>query len=127
MPAPLNCSCLCGAVRFTVTPPLDGLITCHCRDCQKVSGGGPAQLIGVPREALDVCDASAAVHTVTGSSGHPVHRYFCAKCGSPLWSLPEAYPDRAFVKVGAFDQDPGLGPKRAFFATSAPPWHGLDK
>lgn len=37
-----QCGCLCGAVRFTVDPPLNGLVACHCTDCQKVSGSAPS-------------------------------------------------------------------------------------
>lgn len=125
MPDPLPCGCLCGAVRFTVETPLDGLIVCHCRHCQKVSGGAPSYLVAVPRAALKTEGADAAMHSITGDSGKPVHRYFCSACGSPLWSEPEAYPDRAFVKVGAFDRDPGLMPLRSAHTGSAPDWHRI--
>ena len=31
-------SCLCGAVKFTVTGPLRPVIACHCRQCRKQTG-----------------------------------------------------------------------------------------
>ncbi|TMJ35206.1 MAG: GFA family protein [Alphaproteobacteria bacterium] len=31
-------SCLCGAVKFTVTGPLRAVIACHCRQCRKQTG-----------------------------------------------------------------------------------------
>lgn len=66
---------------------------------------------------------AARAHTVTGSSGQPVTRYFCPACGSPLWSEPAAFAGRAFVKAGAFDEDPGLPVARAIWTDSAPEWH----
>ena len=31
-------SCLCGAVRFTASGPLRGVIYCHCSQCRKQTG-----------------------------------------------------------------------------------------
>ena len=30
--------CLCGAVRYRVDGPLDGLAACHCSQCRRASG-----------------------------------------------------------------------------------------
>lgn len=38
--------------------------------------------------------------TGTGSSGKPVHRFFCGDCGTPIWSDAESMPKISFVKVG---------------------------
>ena len=40
MPAPLTGSCLCGAIRYTVSTPVTELRACHCTHCQKTSGAG---------------------------------------------------------------------------------------
>lgn len=38
--------------------------------------------------------------TVTGSSGKPVHRFFCGDCGTPVWTNADAMAGASFVKVG---------------------------
>lgn len=80
MSAVMTGHCLCGEVTITVAGPHDPRPgACHCRMCQRWSGG------------LFLCfNADAAGVTVTG----PVSRYassgfaeraFCAVCGSHLW------------------------------------------
>ena len=34
----LNGSCLCGAIRYTISADVKELRACHCIDCQKTSG-----------------------------------------------------------------------------------------
>jgi len=41
--------CACGAVRFKIAGPMMGAGTCHCVDCQKASGGGPAYVALAPK------------------------------------------------------------------------------
>ncbi len=35
---PLAGGCLCGAVRFTISGPLRGIVLCHCSQCLKIHG-----------------------------------------------------------------------------------------
>ena len=91
-------SCLCGAVRFTVTGDLPPPDACHCVQCRKHSGHCFAST-DVPRSAL----------TVTGEeqvswyrSSAQVRRGFCATCGSSLFFDPLAR-DWIGVAMGAFD------------------------
>ena len=39
--------------------------------------------------------------TAPGSSGKPVHRFFCEDCGTPVWTNAESVDGASFVKVGA--------------------------
>ena len=72
--------CLCGAVTVTVKGDHDsGIGACHCRMCQRWSGG------------LFLCfDAPATSVTVEGpvsefQSSPFARRGFCPRCGSHLW------------------------------------------
>ena len=115
--------CLCGAVRFRTTGAPVRMGECHCTDCLKVSGGAPAYLVGLRTGQLEVLQGHAAGYAVTGASGKAVTRFFCQCCGAPLWSVPEAYPDLLYVKVGAFDRFEGFRPEFAVWTDSAPDWH----
>lgn len=118
----LTGGCACGAVRFKITTPLMGVGACHCRDCQKASGGGPNYSALAPASALVVLQGEPSTFVSKGDSGADAERTFCAGCGTPLWSRPAGQPVVA-IKLGAFDADPGLGPQMHMYVSSAPPWH----
>lgn len=117
--------CLCGAVRLQIDAENARMVDCHCTDCRKIAGGGPSHLMGIAKASFSVTHGEATGYTVTGESGKPVTRYFCRKCGSPLYSKPDAFPGFVFVKVGALDSDPGYKPALAVWTDSAPAWHDV--
>jgi hypothetical protein len=91
-------SCLCGAVRFTVSAPLHPPDACHCTACRKTSGHYFVST-DVPRSAVTVEGAEA----VTWYQSSPkVRRGFCATCGANLfWDPP--HKDWIGIAMGAFD------------------------
>jgi len=96
-------SCLCGAVRFTATGPLRGVVYCHCSQCRKQSGHYYA--------ATNVVDSDLSVaggEKLTWFKASPyAKRGFCSVCGSVLfWKHNES--DETSVMAGAFDSPSGL-------------------
>jgi hypothetical protein len=71
------------AVRYTgtVSPVLVGV--CHCRDCQKFTGGAFGFLVGVPRDAFEL-RGTVKSYSKPADSGRPIVRRFCPKCGSSI-------------------------------------------
>jgi len=91
--------CMCGAVRFEID--LDGAETgnCHCRDCQKNSGGAFMPFTTVKAGQL------RWLHEPTGvmrSSDKAVRR-FCSACGTPLTWEGEDYQHHQSVSTGTLD------------------------
>ncbi len=117
--------CLCGAVRFEVETPFLRMAECHCAECQKVSGGAPSYLVGAATDRFRIVKGAPRAYTIPGSSGAPVSRYFCETCGAPTHSTPEAFAGTVYIKVGAFDEDPGYRSEAAIWCASAPAWHHL--
>lgn len=117
--------CLCGSVRysFEVTPLMTAV--CHCRDCQKQTGTACSIVLGLPQDAVTVT-GTMAVHTTTGVSSGGVHRHFCGKCGSPIYSIPEAMPGVAFLKAGTLDDTSTLKPEAHMWCETAQPWVVID-
>lgn len=55
-------------------------------------------------------------------SGSLMHRAFCPRCGTPMFSSAEARPHLIFVRAGALD-DPELAqPAMTIWASQAPSW-----
>ncbi len=76
----LTGGCQCGAVRYRVDVKPDGAVICHCRMCQKASGGLFMAFCGVPNSSFVVTRGSISRF----QSSDVVERGFCASCGTPL-------------------------------------------
>ena len=91
-------SCLCGAVRITVTGDLPRPTACHCTACRKQTGHFEAS-IDIPRSALSITGGD---HVAWYHSSEKVRRGFCSTCGSTLFWDP-LHHDWTAVAMGAFD------------------------
>jgi len=96
-------SCLCGAVRYTVTGPLRDVVACHCTQCRKQSGHFFAAT-SAPREAITV-EGAENVTWYDSSSG--IRRGFCKTCGSHLFWDSGISPTMTFL-AGSIDGATGL-------------------
>jgi hypothetical protein len=72
--------CQCGAVRYALAVAPEHGSICHCRMCQKASGGAMMAFARVPKAALVWSRGKPA----SFRSSSLVERQFCAACGTPL-------------------------------------------
>ncbi len=114
-------SCLCGAVRFTATGPLRGVVYCHCSQCRKQTGHYYAAT-SLADEDLQV----EGVEKITWYSASTfAKRGFCATCGSALfWKFDGA--DETSVLAGAFDQPSGLQGEVHIFVAGKGDYYTID-
>jgi hypothetical protein len=95
--------CQCGPVRYRLDAELGGASLCHCRMCQKASGGPFMAFAGLtPASALIVTRGAIS----TFASSDIAERGFCARCGTPL-TYRFLSTDRISVTLGSLD-DPNL-------------------
>jgi len=88
--------CLCGVVRFTAENVETHHHACHCKMCQRWSGG-PLFAAAVDAVAFD-----GAEHIKRYDSSPWAERGFCCECGSNLfYRIKEA--DKYLMTVGSFD------------------------
>lgn len=99
----LSGGCQCGRVRFSAVPRLETVHVCHCRMCQRATGGLFAPLVGVP-----VPDVTWGADPNWFESSDGVFRGFCGACGTPL-----AYRNSSAawisLMIGCFDDPGALG------------------
>lgn len=109
--------CQCGAVRYHARYFLDTSHICHCRMCQKATGGFFAALIGVPRDAL------VWTRGMPGNFASSDHssRGFCTECGTPL--LYDYHASKhVCVTTGSLDNPAAFPPKIQFGVEGQMPW-----
>jgi len=118
--------CLCGAVRYSIDRnALAGQAHCHCRDCQRATGSAFATFCFLPEASFRAESGEAKGHSVKGSSGNDVTRFFCPDCGSQLYSEVGGMPGFRFVKSGSLDDASWMSPQSAFWCDTAQPWVSL--
>lgn len=115
--------CLCGAVRYEVDWPPQALVTCHCTNCQKQAGSALSVVAVLARDGLRV-DGELNTYEDRGTSGQPVWRRFCPRCGSPVITDTPAVTQQGliFLKAGTLDETADLVPTLHYWTRSAQGW-----
>jgi len=97
--------CQCGAVRYALYAAPENSHVCHCRMCQRATGGLFAALAGAPKSAFAWTRGEPAAF----ASSNLAKRSYCRDCGTPL-SFTYDYPGaRLYVTIGSLD-DPEAAP-----------------
>jgi hypothetical protein len=110
--------CLCGGVRFEVTGPLQAAAYCHCKRCQRRTGTAASAQVGVRPGSVRITAGDELIRAYEPDDGWA--KAFCSACGSALWSRRPGESEPAAIRLGVFDNDPGVRPSyRQFVAYSA--------
>lgn len=120
---PLRGGCNCGEVRFEVTEPLVVAHYCHCKRCQRRTGTAAS---------VNARTAPGTVYVVAGANRlrawKPTdgrEKWFCQECGSALFSSNPGFAEPIGIRMGAFDQDPGIRPSARYFVANAASWEAI--
>jgi hypothetical protein len=116
-------SCLCGAVAYTITSPIEEMHHCHCSRCRKHHGAAFATYAQVARDGFAFTRGAMLVKS--HRSSEQVERTFCGACGSNLQFLLDALPAVLWVAVGSLDDEPDRRPEAHIFVGSKAPWHEI--
>jgi hypothetical protein len=52
-------------------------------------------------------------------------KWFCGECGSALFSSAPDMSDPIGIRMGAFDEDPGIRPSARFYTAYAASWEQI--
>ncbi|KAK9319518.1 Mss4-like protein [Lipomyces orientalis] len=99
----LSGNCLCGSVAYSSDAQPVATALCHCIDCQKWSGGAFTSNVVVPRDSFKVTAGKPSCYDVTGASGKNNRHFFCATCGSSLFTELDVMPDKTVIKAGGLN------------------------
>src|SRR5260370_14263454 len=96
---PFSGGCACGAIRYESKAEPVLMLHCHCRDCQRSSGGPFSSFVIVPTEAFKVSQGSLRFHDSPSEAGGQTHRGFCPEWLSPILRTPDSLPHCAATRT----------------------------
>ncbi|PXA96999.1 aldehyde-activating protein [Nostoc sp. 3335mG] len=106
--------CQCGRVRYTVTVRDDDAYLCHCRMCQRATGG-----VSIAFKNVAKADVAWDGPPDRYASSPIARRGFCRHCGTPLtFEFPDS--DHIDLTIGSFDEPARFRPVKHFGVES---WH----
>lgn len=113
--------CLCEAVRYSIgAQPLMARV-CWCRLCQYLGAGTGTANVIVPSASVKV-EGDLTDYVCVADSGNVMHRRFCPKCGTPVFTGGERRPDIVGVRAGTLDDPEIAKPSATIWVAEAPSW-----
>jgi hypothetical protein len=116
MPAPYRGGCLCGQVRWVARAEPINVRLCHCRNCQRATGGP-----FFARALFNDPDVERSGATTRWASSGRLHRLSCARCGTPIFAEPQDGPWIA-VSIATLDGPEALQPGSHIWVSEKRAW-----
>ena len=113
-------SCLCGGVRFEVDPPFIRANHCHCDRCRKHSGTAVCTQARVRKEQFRLLQGEELIKVY--GKGEGAVKAFCVNCGSSLFGGDWPEGPQVSIRMGGFDDDPGIRPQFHTYVDCRAPW-----
>jgi len=120
MELPQTGGCQCGKIRYTITEAPLLVYTCHCTDCQRLTGSAFSLGVTVPEGAFELSGIEPRPLQRMADSGRTNTRWVCPDCGTWVASPPRDGLMR--VRGGTFDDRSWLRPTRHIWTRSKQPW-----
>ena len=120
---PLTGGCNCGAIRFEVTEPLVTASYCHCTRCQRRSGAAASPSAHPALGAFRIIEGDDKLRVWKPQDGG--EKWFCGECGSSLFGFNPSHADPIAIRMGTFDDDPGIRPSVRQFVAYAASWEPI--
>lgn len=117
----LEGGCACGAVRYRLKTGPMFVNCCHCRDCQRQTGGAFAINAMIETDRIEVRGEIVSFCMPT-DSGRPHDVWRCAACGTTLWSDYGRRRVMSFLRVATLDDPTALTPDAHIFTRTRLPW-----
>jgi hypothetical protein len=119
----LTGGCNCGGVRYEVTEPLVRASYCHCKRCQRRSGAAASPSAHPVPGAFRIVKGEDRLRMWQPEGGG--EKWFCGDCGSSIFGRNLSHPESIGIRMGTFDEDPGIRPSVRAFVASAASWEPI--
>ena len=118
-----NCECKAIVYQFDGEPLT--CYTCHCTDCQTLSGTAFGLAMVVNQKDVKIIKGKVSVNTLD-YNGKKVQRHRCNYCGTSLWFTADSYPNLMAIKPGTFEDTSWFKPIAHLWTRSAQSWVCFD-
>jgi hypothetical protein len=120
--------CTCGAVRYELSASPLIVHACHCLDCQRITGSAFVVNLWIESKFVRANGAEPRSYRLKAGSGKPHDVFFCATCGTCLWSRYHVVKsDCLFVRAGTLERPGTVTPDVHIFTRTKVPWLTLPK
>jgi len=116
----LSGSCLCGAVRYTVSGEAQRFYHCHCSRCRKASGSAHSSNLFV-KGSLAWDSGEELVRRFKLPQAERFTNAFCSTCGGRLPRFIEQQ-GMVIIPAGSLDDEPEIRPQARIFQGSRAGW-----
>ena len=124
MSAKFTGECACGAIRYEVSADPIVMFNCHCRDCQKTTGGPYTPVFYVPAKAFMITKGSPKYYDTASEMAGENQRGFCPECGSRLFGGKSEHGQG--IAASSLDDPSVFKPQFEIWASDAQPWDHMD-
>ena len=119
--------CTCRAVRYHLEGAPLIVHACHCRWCQRETGGAFALNALYEADRVTHLAGEPEIVLTPSISGKGQRIARCLTCRVAVWSnYPQAGPALRFVRVGTLDEPDRAPPDIHIYTASKQPWVVLD-
>ena len=118
---PYDGGCLCGQVRWRATAEPVNVRVCHCRNCQRATGGPY-----FARAVFPAGDLQRTGELTRWPTSPRVDRRSCARCGTPMFSDPKDPPARLAVSLASLAAPGVLAPQVHIWVSEKLAWVRID-
>ncbi|MDA0148984.1 GFA family protein [Vibrio sp. LaRot3] len=105
MQYPINVSCQCGQVSYTLKAPPKMVAACHCKECQKLATAPFSVTAMVAEQDIEFTGELAEWGRMS-DSGNRNHAKFCTGCGNRIYHFNPDDPSMLKLKLKPVDADP---------------------
>ena len=124
---PVAGGCQCGTIRYELSAAPLAVYNCHCKDCQRFSGGTHTMSMVVKRETLRLIEGHLQGYEKVAQSGRIAAMLRCYECGTIIWNEPLSAPDLRILKPGTLDDMSWTVPAGNIWTGSKAPYAQIDE
>ena len=117
---PQTGGCQCGKIRYEITKAPQLVYTCHCRDCQRITGSAFSLGVALPQAAFCITAGEPRALQRVPDSGRLNTRFVCPDCACWVYSRPRGGVVR--IRAGTLDDTSWLQPTRHIWTRSKQAW-----
>ena len=110
--------CLCGAVSYEASGPMNWTGHCHCESCRRNCSAPMTTFFAFENDRWRWTGAEPAVYP----SSPAARRYFCSVCGTPMAYTHEKFPTETHFYAASLEDPSAFEPAQHFHYDERLPW-----